>query len=286
MDDLYEAVGLWKNQTNPLTQIEVPSYRDTKQKKLVTDRAIAANINDAISALGLILRQDGMAWHQPFYDSKVSEANGMEFKLGRRTTPEETVRLGGVFGDGYAIVNIRDGFRVLKFDDSFQNIDFHKDAMARVNQVFGMDAEIEVDKFAFDGNLIENDWRSNPNGEVYRQRIEKSGRSDILRGLEDIVGPQIERLDSYWRSVAESGGQEQGIQSDTQQQGRSEGQPRRARSPSPIQLHARRGGADRGQHTSQPYQGGLSDVRAVQEPARAQHASSDFRHERRLPRLP
>ena len=232
MDNIYNAIGLWKGQANPLSQIEVPSYRDTGSKSFVTDKSIAANINDAIAAMGIFLRQDGMAWHQPFVDAKVGDSNGMEFKLGRQTTVEETVRLGEAFGDGYAIVNVRNGFRVLKFNDSIQNVAFHKDAIAKVEALFPDSDKIKVDRFGFDGNLIENDWSKNPNGENYRLRLKESGRSDLFGRLEDLLGSQIQRLDGHWRGIAESrgrtdgqsaGGTAQGIGQGTQVGGIQEG---------------------------------------------------------------
>jgi hypothetical protein len=206
MDNMYSAVGLWKSQTNPLTQIEVPSYRDTGSKRFAADKNIKANLDDAISALGLLLKQDGMAYHQPYFDAQVKDSNGVEFRLGRKTTAEETAKLNDAFNSGYAIVNVRDGFRVLKFDDSMDNVAFHKDAKARVESIFDDSQSIQMDRFAFDGNLIENDWSKNTNGENYRSRIKESGRSDILGRLEDNLRPQIERLDAYWRGIAESGG--------------------------------------------------------------------------------
>jgi hypothetical protein len=206
MDNMYSAVGLWKSQTNPLTQIEVPSYRDTGSKRFAADKNIKANLDDAISALGLLLKQDGMAYHQPYFDAQVKDSNGVEFRLGRKTTAEETAKLNDAFIGGYAIVNVRDGFRVLKFDDSLDNVAFHKDAKAKVESIFDANQSIRMDRFAFDGNLIENDWSKNPNGENYRSRIKESGRSDILGRLEDNLRPQIERLDAHWRGIAESGG--------------------------------------------------------------------------------
>lgn len=206
MDNMYNSVGLWRSQTNPLTQIEVPSYRDTGSKKFAADKNIKANLNDAISALGLLLKQDGMAYHQPYFDAQVKDSNGVEFRLGRKTTAEETAKLNEAFNDGYAVVNVRDGFRVLKFNESMDNVAFHKDAKAKVESIFDDNQSIQMDRFAFDGNLVENDWSKNTNGENYRSRIKESGRSDILGRLEDNLRPQIERLDAYWRGVAESGG--------------------------------------------------------------------------------
>jgi hypothetical protein len=206
MDNMYSAVGLWKSQTNPLTQIEVPSYRDTGSKRFAADKNIKANLDDAISALGLLLKQDGMAYHQPYFDAQVKDSNGVEFRLGRKTTAEETAKLNDAFNSGYAIVNVRDGFRVLKFNESMDNVAFHKDAKAKVESIFDDNQSIQMDRFAFDGNLIENDWSKNTNGENYRSRIKESGRSDILGRLEDNLRPQIERLDAYWRGIAESGG--------------------------------------------------------------------------------
>jgi hypothetical protein len=281
VDSMYNAVGLWKSQTNPLSNYEIPSYRETigvrfklqsdasdsqlaelnkafgdgyvekadggyrvknsddertsvefdkyanKRIKSIfggsasivdfyTDKNIRANIEDAISAIGILFKQDGMAWHQPFEKASVGDSNGIRFGLGRQTTPSETARLNDELGKiarslnineyDFSVVNDRDGFRVLKFNNGVQNTDFHRFAQDAVVRVFGAEMDIEVDRFGFDGNLITNDWSTNKDGTVYRQRISESGRSDILGRLEDNLRPQIKRLDAYWRGIAESGG--------------------------------------------------------------------------------
>lgn len=281
VDSMYNAVGLWKSQTNPLSNYEIPSYRETigvrfklqsdasdsqlaelnkafgdgyvekadggyrvknsddertsvefdkyANKKIksifggnasivdfYTDKNIRANIEDAISAIGILFKQDGMAWHQPFEKASVGDSNGIRFGLGRQTTPSETARLNDELGKiarslnineyDFSVVNDRNGFRVLKFNDAVQNTDFHRFAQDAVGRVFGGEMDIEVDRFGFDGNLITNDWSTNKDGEVYRQRISESGRSDVFGRLEDNLRPQIERLDAHWRGVAESGG--------------------------------------------------------------------------------
>ena len=172
-------------------------------------------MNDALAMMGILLKQDGMAWHQPFFTDEaggpnIKDANGVQFNLGRRTTESETLALGQAFGDGYAVVNVADGFRVLKFTDAVPNQQFHKNAESIVSQLIEDDVDIRMKRFSFDGNLLENNWTENPNGENYRRRIGESGRSDLFRGIEDLLGPQIERVNSYWRNIAESRGRGEG----------------------------------------------------------------------------
>src|SRR5207248_1420384 len=48
--------------------------------------------------------------------------------------------------------------------------------------------------FVADGDYVENNWRDNPNGEVYRDVTRRAGADDLLRRLETDLQPQIHQV--------------------------------------------------------------------------------------------
>jgi hypothetical protein len=50
------------------------------------------------------------------------------------------------------------------------------------------------------GGLLENNWKTHPNGENYSRWLVTRGRSDIQRTVDGVLRPQIDALNEEWRA--------------------------------------------------------------------------------------
>ena len=84
------------------------------------------------------------------------------------------------------------GMRVVSFGAIKDNKSFRqlvKDA-AETLTIDG----IKLGSFTSDGDLIENKWKENPNGEGYRSRISSAGSPDLLGWTRDVLAPRIQAV--------------------------------------------------------------------------------------------
>jgi len=154
--------------------------------------------------LGLLLKQEGVGWHRPFYQTTKRAANGVELRIGRVMTPAEAkelwsaidsrMRAEGVnnWEEGAGIISSPVGMRVVNFGAMPDNNAFR----ALVKSTFAglSHGEVESVDFASDGNLVGNDWKEGPNGEAYRSRVGEEGRPDLLRWAGDILAPRVQAV--------------------------------------------------------------------------------------------
>lgn len=172
---------------------------DTPQKRTLDAYA---------AALGLLLRQEGVGWHRPFYKGRKTDENGVELRVGRPFTPEEAralwsalderMRGAGVeaWEDGAGMISSPEGMRVVNFGALPDNGAFRKlvKEAARADQL----PAVEAFDFATDGDLVTNDWTEAPDGQGYRQRISDAGRPDLLGWLRDVLAPRVQAVfDQY-----------------------------------------------------------------------------------------
>lgn len=186
----------------------------------------------SLAIRGLVLKQEGMAWHMPIWGGPQYENNGVEFNIGRQLNSRETAvlykALSVELGHTYAPpIPTKTGFRVLNFPKTKflnmaeektklrikriqkvgkkRNDAFHKAVDAAVSQQDWASEVTESPHFHSDGNLIENDWGKGD--EDYRRAIsEKSGahsvgsqssgakRPDLLKWVDDELVPRVNRV--------------------------------------------------------------------------------------------
>ena len=87
----FEAPGYWEGKLSPGTQTAVvlpQMYKGPKTKQL---EPAAVELVNAYSAIrGILLKQDAMGWHRPFYKQRAKDSNGIEINIGRNITETET----------------------------------------------------------------------------------------------------------------------------------------------------------------------------------------------------
>jgi hypothetical protein len=184
---------------------------------------------------GLVLAQEGMAWHFPYYKGTKSEQNGMHVDLGRPVTIEEADALYQAISrelghDQAPPIHHESGVRFLNFPDAkfalmdkgltgdarkallkesaAANKKFHDAVVAAIKSVQSVDTDVkDVAKFQSEGNLYENDWSK---GDAdYRARILEAaatlertdpdggtGRSDLLGWVDSDLHPKIQAVNA------------------------------------------------------------------------------------------
>jgi hypothetical protein len=196
----FEAPGYFEGKTNPGSQVLASAPRAFKGAPYgEINKSARENIEAYTIAKGILLKQDAMAWHRPFFNAKVKDQNGVEVRLGRTLTPEETKKLAEALssqaGSDMAPIGSLQGARFLHFGEFGDAKSFHKAVATAVDTVFPGNDNVEVGKFAFDGNLISNDWSEHSHGEDYLSHIAE-GRPDLQRAVRDIVAKIQPRIDA------------------------------------------------------------------------------------------
>jgi hypothetical protein len=195
-----DAPGYWENVSNPatLTQVGATRIKAAGQQPTI-DSASRSAIELYANAMGLLLKQDGVGYHRPYYNPQVTKANGMEYKFEKPLSRDDIMNIGNMldekFGGSVALIPVGDNqVRILNFGDAKDQRAFHK-AVDQVMQSGMIDNAAGYRVFGSDGDLVSNNWKEKPNGEDYVSRISAAGRPDVLEYLSDFLAPRVEAVD-------------------------------------------------------------------------------------------
>ena len=195
----FEAPGYWDGEINPGTQTNITAAS--------SGREIKSESKDMLDAYaitkGLLLRQEAVVWHRPFYKQPIKHSNGVDVQIGRSLDNEEILALGKevekIAGHGkYVPISTEQGVRFINFDKDFNNKEFHviiKDALD--NAKFNDDPDVEALLFSADANDLSNNWKENPDGQGYYP-ASWSERPDLQKRVQDAyakIRPNIEAVD-------------------------------------------------------------------------------------------
>lgn len=120
----FEAPGYFEGLTSPGSQTQVVLPKKFKGQPLQDVEGAAVDLIEAYSAaVGILLKQDGVGYHRPFYkkDLTESQANAIDVDFGRPLTMEEMTEVGNLYieetGDAYASpVSTPQGVRFINFN--------------------------------------------------------------------------------------------------------------------------------------------------------------------------
>ena len=199
------APGIWQGEVAAGMQKQVamaPAKGEDGKTSLDPAQKVAL---DAYSAtLGLLLRQEGVGYHRPFYKGTVKGANGVDISVGRTFTPQEAQALWGAINermnaagvanweDAAGMISSPTGIRVVNFGALPDNVKFH-DLVEDAASTLAIN-ELSTGLFSSDGDLITNDWKSNPNGQSYQERITAAGSPDLLGWTRDVLAPRVQAV--------------------------------------------------------------------------------------------
>jgi hypothetical protein len=230
----FEAPGFFQGKVSPGSQTIAVMPRQYKGAATGSVEPASQELIAAYAAVrGILLKQDGVGWHRPFYKALKRDENGIVLKIGRQFSEAETKRLGDIMaelaGHGeYNPIASADGVRLLNFDfarrvpdgeGGFKPVveNTHIDAdKLLTNEEFGRLVDEAIDRLQLDDDLVvdlggfhaatgysSNDWRVKPNGEDYWTAISSEGRSDLQGRVRDLIRELHPRIDEIDRSFSE-----------------------------------------------------------------------------------
>ena len=192
------ASGFWKGHFNPSLQFQAQLVKRQGSRegsnpninKFDVEPGNKQAVEAAMSILGLLFKQDAVAYHRPVYVNNLKDANAVEFRMDRPMSRDEMARVYdsmqaqfGLFdadnADSIPIIPTPSGFRLINFGAFPNNVDFQKFVKSAVQGVMGSQVT-EAVAFASDGDLISNNWRRFKNAEGYISRARLRGRPDLL----------------------------------------------------------------------------------------------------------
>ena len=205
----FEAPGYFEGKVSPGTQTELAVPRQYKGAKYGAVEPAALDLVNAYAAVrGILMKQDGVGYHRPFFNPAKKDANGIQVDIGRNFTEEETAQFAQILsklsGHGeYNPIGATGGVRIINFDYlEFDNKEFIKLVDQALEELDLGDAEATVKYFASQNGYAGNDWSVNKNGEGYISQLREEGRSDIRRKVRDVItelSPRIDAIDTEYQ---------------------------------------------------------------------------------------
>jgi hypothetical protein len=199
----FEAPGYFVGKVSPGTQSELVAPKQYKVDRKVEPAAI--ELIEAYAAVrGILMKQDGVGYHRPFYQTTKAAGNGIEVRVGRAFSEAETKRLADLLkqeaGFEIAPIGASGGVRIINFDPDFDNKEFQRIAKGAIDKLeLDDDADMDAVLFASQNGLLENNWSASKNGEEYISALGAKGRPDLQRKVQDIINevqPRIDEIDS------------------------------------------------------------------------------------------
>ena len=202
----FEAPGYFEGKVSPGTQTEIAIPREYKGPKYgKVEPAVEELITAYATARGVLLKQDGVGWHRPFYNSLKRDANGIELRIGRDWSETEVDQfaknLKELSGHGeYNPIASPEGIRILNFDYlEFDNIEFAKLVKSAISKLDIETKTADIKYFNSQNGYVGNDWSVNKNGEDYFRELGGEGRSDVygkVRGVVKKIQTRIDDIDN------------------------------------------------------------------------------------------
>lgn len=202
-DDSVFAPGVWQGEVAAGQQNRIamaPAAGDDGKSNV--DPVQHKLLDAYASVIGWLTHQEGVGWHRPFYATAKKDANGLDIDVGRGLTADEMLATEAAIGrkmeelgvadwqNGLGLISSPVGVRVVSFG-AVENSVLQNDVMPAIADVL---PDHEWRAFASDGNLVTNDWKANPDGQEYVQRVGAEGRSDVLKWAADNLAPRIEKV--------------------------------------------------------------------------------------------
>jgi len=199
--------GIWQGDVSPSSQKLVamaPAKGEAGKTEVDPAQAEALDLYAAVA--GLVARQEGVGWHRPFFAGTKRDSNGLDIDLGRAINPAEAADLERALGvwmennkkanwqDSFALISSPEGIRLVNFG-VVSNETLQSDIVKVAESVL---PDFDYRVFASSGNLVGNNWKENPNGEGYVQRLSAAGRSDVLDWARTVLAPRVQSVfDEY-----------------------------------------------------------------------------------------
>tara|TARA_B100000963_G_scaffold346963_1_gene352780 strand:- start:1248 stop:3512 length:2265 start_codon:yes stop_codon:yes gene_type:complete len=225
----FEAPGYFEGKVSPGTQTElaIPKAGGTKYGEVEPG---ALDLMHAYAAVrGVVMKQDGVGFHRPFYNATKQDSQGVLIEIGRQFSERETKQLGEIMAElsghtdynpiaapgGVRLINFafarknKDGSKAMEdtwFSDDMlrTNADFHalvKQAVERLD--LDDDVGVKLGTFNAQEGYVGNDWSVNKNGEDYIGAASSAGSPDLQRKVRSLISKLTARIDEVDRDFSE-----------------------------------------------------------------------------------
>lgn len=202
----FEAPGYFEGKVSPGTQTEFVAPRQYKGPKYgKVDPSTEQLINAYSATRGILMKQDGVGWHRPWFNPTKKDANGMQLDIGRQFSEGEIKQLAEILeelsGHGdYNPISTKTGVRIINFDFlEFDNKEFTKLMTTAISRLkLDDDAGVKAGQFHSQNGYVGNDWSVDKNGEAYINAISGEGSSDLsgrVRSIIQEIQPRIDDID-------------------------------------------------------------------------------------------
>ncbi|MAR57889.1 MAG: hypothetical protein CMP44_02665 [Rickettsiales bacterium] len=207
----FEAPGYYQGIVNPGTQTEMVAVKGYKTGKINKIEKSQEDLIEAYAvARGILMKQESVGWHRPFYSATKKDSNGIELNIGRPFSIEEidnyAKEISKITGNKeYNPISTPEGVRIINFNDEFDNKEFQgliNQATENFAKKLDKSTDVKVEYFSSQNGYLENNWKKDKNGQGYLQRLRKEGQSDLYRKVYDIIEelqPRIDDVDAKFR---------------------------------------------------------------------------------------
>ena len=203
----FDAPGVFEGVVSPGTQTKSLMPKKYKGGIGEVDDATLEIVNMYSAIRGILLKQDGVGFHRPFWNKNITKGqqNGLDVDVGRKLTDDEILQLDDLVKEKTGLdflspVSTDTGVRLINFTDGdpegIPNVRYQK-LMKDVIDDFDIPDTVVAKPFAANLGYVGNNWKEFKNGEEYIQNTFR-GRSDLQQRVRDIVtklNPRVEAVE-------------------------------------------------------------------------------------------
>lgn len=204
----FDAPGVFEGVLSPGTQTYALMPKKYKGKTGEVDEATLELVKMYAVTRGILLKQDGVGFHRPFYKKGTpkKDLNGFDINIGRRFTEDEIIQLDKLIQEKTGMnflspVSTDTGVRLLNFTDGQEgqipNVDYQKQILEALDifeiSDITLEGGMQVKQFKAQLGYVENNWKEAPNGEIY---INDSfpGRPDLQARVRAVTEKYADRI--------------------------------------------------------------------------------------------
>lgn len=152
------------------------------------------------ATLGGLFKQEGVGYHKPMPEKTQKASNGVHFMTADNKPLDEAQtkalydKVIEISGDAdLAPIPSADGVRFLNF--SGDNKEFHKVMQQAWDEAEGL-PNAKMGRYTSQGDLIENDWSKDSDGQGYRSILSDTGFTDSVTGVVDVLKTRMGQVEA------------------------------------------------------------------------------------------
>ena len=204
----FDAPGVFEGVLSPGTQTYALMPKKYKGQPGEVDEATLELVKMYAVTRGILLKQDGVGFHRPFYKKGTAkkDMNGFDVNVGRPFTEAEIIQLDKLIQektgmDFLSPVSTENGVRLLNFTDGEEgqipNVDYQRMILEALDifeiSDIKLDGGMQVKQFKAQLGYVANNWKEAPNGEIYLNDS-FPGRPDLQNRVSTVVSKYVDNV--------------------------------------------------------------------------------------------